>query len=344
MSSDIKPTLSQQENDDDQPKKQKGAFARHCARFWWAHLIAFILITVLVVILIIFVAVPKIAQSKINAAELSIDGIFATGTQSQNYTMSINSTIRTDGSVQATIEGFTGVMYLEDLEPHTPFAEIGFPQTTSDALQTVNVSQFIPITNMAAFTTFNTWLLKNDSLRVTITGDTTVYIRGLSKGYSVNFKKTVSLPGLRNFDGTAVPESVVSLEPDANGNNFKGVVTIPNYSIVTFEIGNATFHNYLLGAEIGTVFIDNMLLRPGLNNFTMRATIDQGPVLKALGQKPYCENGGQLPFQLSGKDVVNNGQRLSYYADALASGNQTVTIDIGGDLKKHLNLTIPCAP
>lgn len=83
---------------------------------------------------------------------------------------------------------------------------------------------------------------------------------------------------------------------------------------------------------VGTTYMDNMVLRPGLNNFTMHANISQAPVLSALGKKPYCEQDGLLPFQLSGKEVINNGEHLSYYADALGSGNQTVDIPIGADL------------
>src|SRR5690349_15701742 len=106
--------------------------------------------------------------------------------------------------------------------------------------------------------------------------------------------------------------------------------------------GNATFHNYLGGAEIGTVFIDNMTLRPGNNSFPMKAKVEQGPVLTFMGSRPACETG-MAPFQLLGKDVVNNGQRLTYFATALATANQTVDIDIGGALKRSLNITVPCS-
>lgn len=109
--------------------------------------------------------------------------------------MAVNSTITTDGSVHAEIDGFTGVMYLEDLEGHEPFASIDFPDTTSAKLTTVNVSQTVEVTNMEAFTTFNTWLLANESLKLTIEGDTNVHLKGISRGFGVTFKKTVDLKG-----------------------------------------------------------------------------------------------------------------------------------------------------
>lgn len=88
--------------------------------------------------------------------------------------------------------------------------------------------------------------------------------------------------------------------------------------------------------------MDNMILRPGLNNFTMHANISQSAVLEALQLKPYCENGGMLPFELTGLAVVNNGQHLSYYADALGAANQTVDIPLGFDLKRDYNITMDC--
>ncbi|AEO54476.1 hypothetical protein MYCTH_2297089 [Thermothelomyces thermophilus ATCC 42464] len=335
-----KAAVAQAENVSDKPRK-RGCLG-HLARFWWAYLIVLVVIVVIVVPVVLLVGVPKIAQNKLDDAELILDGIVVTNTQGQNFSMSINSTIKSDGSVHAKIDGFQGVMYLEDHEPHTPFAKIDFPETTSDALQTVNVTQFVPIENLEALTRFNTWLLVNDSLRVTVEGDTHVHVRGISRSYAVTFKKTITIPGLRGLNGTVVKPTWVSLKPDEKGNNFRATTVIPNRSPVSFELGNVTFHNYLLGREVGTVFIDNLTLRPGTNEYPLRATIDNGAVIDALGQKPYCEQNGVLPFQIRGKTVVNHGQSLPYFADALAAYNQTVSIPIGEAVKSSLGVTVPC--
>ncbi|KAF6844747.1 hypothetical protein CMUS01_00813 [Colletotrichum musicola] len=314
---------------------------RHCAKFWWAYLVGFICAVVLIVCLIIFVGVPNIAQKKLDHAELTVDGITVSSTTPNSYTMSINSTLRSDGQVKAVIEPFSGAMYLEDLEPHTPFVYIDFPETRSVKLQTVNVSQPIQIQDMAAFTTFNTWLQANESVRVTIRGDTHVKVSGIDRRYGVTFRNTVTLKGLNGFKGLNVTDNEISLTPDARGDNFKGHVSIPNPSVLTLEIGNTSFSNSLNDQEIGTVYIDNLILHPGINNVSMRANISQGPVLTALSTRPSCENG-IIPFTLRGKDVVNNGQRLSYFADALSADSVVTEINIGASLKKSLNLTLNC--
>ncbi|KAK0656865.1 hypothetical protein B0T16DRAFT_318941 [Cercophora newfieldiana] len=343
MSSLDKTSATQAESVEKAPRKR--GCVGHCAKFWWAYLLLVIVIVVIVVPVVLLVAVPKIAQGKLDDAQLTIQGIIVSRTESNSLDMAINSTITTDGKVHANIDGFTGVMYLEDLEGHVPFASINFPPTTADALQTVNVSQKLEITNMEALTTFNTWLLTKDEVRITTYGETHVHVKGISRKYPVTFKKTITTPGLRGFDGTTVYDTSISLQPDARGNNFKGLTTIPNRSVFTLEIGNATFNNYLLGKLVGTVFIDNIILYPGMNNtFPMRATIEQAPVLGALSQKPYCdETKGVLPFQISGKSVSNFGQSLTYFADALGSHNQTLDIDVGTPVAKLLGSPVKCA-
>ncbi|KAK3298821.1 uncharacterized protein B0H64DRAFT_83148 [Chaetomium fimeti] len=340
MSDVDKSGVAQTENVSGKPRR-RGCLG-HCAKFWWAYLILVVVIVVVVVPVVLLVAVPKIAQQKLDDAELILDGISVYNTQGQNMTMSINSTIKTDGSVHADIEGFVGDMYLEDHKPHTPFARVNFPATTADAFQTVNVTQFLPIHDVEALTIFNTWLLANRTLRVTVQGDTNVRVRGIARNYPVTFKKTVTTPGLRMLEGTVVNPEWIGIESDENGNNFRATTIIPNHSRVSFELGNTTFHNYLLGKEVGTVFIDGLTLRPGLNEYPMRATIKNDAVIEVLGQKPYCEEGGVLPFQIRGKTVVNNGQALPYFADALASANQTIDIPIGAAVNKSLGIVIPC--
>lgn len=159
-----------------------------------------------------------------------------TQTQSTNFTLAINSTIEADDSIHAVIDPFEGVMYLEDWAPQTPFARIQFPQTTSAPLTAVNITQFTEILDLNAFTVFNSWFLVNETINVSVEGNTQLTVSGISRKYPVHFKKTVALTALSNLNGTTVPTSRVQLTPDADGNNFFGTVVIPNRSLISFEI------------------------------------------------------------------------------------------------------------
>lgn len=93
--------------------------------------------------------------------------------------------------------------------------------------------------------------------------------------------------------------------------------------------------------NVGTVFVDNVTLKPGNNSFPLRANISQTPVLQVIQQQPYCETG-IIPFELQGQNVVNHGQRLAYYADAMVATNITTDIAVLPDLEA-LGLTITCS-
>lgn len=313
----------------------------HFKRFWWAYLLGFLIVaTVIIVPTVLLVAVPKIAQQKLNSAKLTIDGITVTNTQTDSLVMAINSTIEADDSVHATIDAFEGTMYLADVDPPLAFAQIEFPETTSASRQAVNASQEIQISDIDAFTTFNKALLAKESVMVQVKGDTHIHVSGISRAYSVTFDKTVTLKGLNNFAGLSITNPVISAL--VSKNNFNGTVHIPNPSVLTLEIGNTTFTNFFNDAVVGQTYINDLVLRPGNNTFSTTADIQQVPIIKALTQKPFCELDGKLPFKLQGEDVVNGGQTLPYFRDALAATNQSITIDLSEAAKK-IGLPAQCA-
>jgi hypothetical protein len=172
------------------------------------------------------------AQQKIDAAVLHIDGITVTDSETASLNMAINSTITTDGSTHATIAGFTASMWLEDYDPPFQFASIDFPATASDALVVVNVSQTVPVKYLTELTIFNTYLLGSPSVNVSIRGDTTVRVSGIARDYAVKFDKTVTISGFNSFDGLSVSNTTVAL---ASTNNFNATAIIPNPSIWTIE-------------------------------------------------------------------------------------------------------------
>lgn len=232
-------------------------------------------------------------------------------------------------SIPATVDAFDAVMYLEDKLPHTPVMTLRMPETKT-GLAIVNITQEINGTANQPFIDFNSWYLWNESFPVTIEGETLVHVKGL-KAAKVTFKKTVTLAGINGFKGLEVTKANVSLTSDSRGDNFHGYANIPNPSILTFEVGNATFANYFNATKIGTLYIDDMFIRPGINNVSVRANISQTPILKALGAEPYCKDG-VLPFDLLGTSVINNGEPLPYFAEALSLHVQTTSIGVGAAL------------
>lgn len=325
-------------NIDHAEKPKRGAFMTFCRKWWWALLIVFAIGALVIILPLVLVGFPRIIQDKVNHSTLSIDGISVTNTKSNTVLVSINSSVSSSNSIPAVVDGFDARMYLEDKLPHTSIMTLKMPETRT-GLALVNVSQEITGANLQPFIDFNSWYLWNSSLLVTIEGETLVHVKGL-KAAKVTFKKTVELKGINGFKGLEVTKANITL---GEGNNFHGFANIPNPSILTFEVGNATFGNYFNNSKIGTLYIDDMFIRPGINNVSVRATIEQAPVLTALTMQPYCKNG-VLPFELIGESVVNHGEKLEYFEEALSLYAQKTEIGVGAALKETLGADVAKCP
>jgi len=321
-------------------RERRGGCLGFLRRWWWLLLIIFIIVVLVVILPVMLVAVPNIIRNKVNGSTLTVDSIAITNTQTNSVRLAFNATISTSGSIHGTVDSFNASLYLTDKQPQVPFAFIEMPSVRSGSNVPVNVSQDFQIYNTQAYADYNTWYLLNESFRMTVEGDTTVHVSGL-RAVSTHFQKVVTLTGLNGFKGLNVTQSSVSLEADAQGDNFHGYLTVPNPSVLTLDIGNATFTTLLNNSNIGTTHIDNMFLLPGNNNFSIRANISQSPVIGAVTQQPYCQTG-ILPLDFLGSSVVNNGQELPYFEAGFRLNRETVTVPVGEDLHVGLGFNLSC--
>lgn len=307
-------------------KKGRGC-KNHCKRFWWAYLIVFVIIAVLVPVLIIFVGVPKLAQKKINESKLEIQSVQIRDTRTEGLRMEIESKITSSGGPSAKIRPFTADMYLEDKHPHKPFVRLEFPETTSKKEQTIKINQDVTIEDLEAFTTYNMWFSGNKSLTITVDGKTSVRPAGLLNDFDVDYKKTYDIDGLNKLEGVEIVESNLDLGADDDEPNFTGRVKLPNPSKFTLEVGNISFATYVDGQDIGVLNVTDVLLESGGSEADVRAILDFTTVLGLLGKKPYCETG-KIPFTLEAQSVYNKGEFLPYFTKALGSNNQTIDMDV----------------
>lgn len=174
------------------------------------------------------------AQGKLNAAEMHIDSIVVTQSETDSYNMAINATISADDSTHATIRGFEGTMYLMDVDPPAAFAKLQFPEVRSAAQINVNISQKVAVEDLASLVTFNSHLVQRKTLRVKVEGDTKIRVSGIDRDYPVTFSKEVELNGFDGFNGLSVSD--INIAVGAKTNNFNGTSHIPNPTIFTLEV------------------------------------------------------------------------------------------------------------
>ena len=150
--------------------------------------------------------------------------------------MQINSTIKTDGTVKATIKPFLGNLTLTDIEGARPFVQLQFPETNANKFQTVNVSQEVTISDLDAFEQFNKVFYQNKTLRVSIDGKTQVVPKSMTKAYPVTFHKTVEFNGLNLLDGAKLENPKVAITTPPGVPNLNATVVLTNPSYYTLDL------------------------------------------------------------------------------------------------------------
>lgn len=133
------------------------------------------------------------------------------------------------------------------------------------------------------------------------------------------------LPGLNGLAGFNVTKFTILTKSLPDGSNANATVTIPNPSVSTYEMGNLTMSMSVNGLPIGIATLRDVVLRPGLNTFSMLATTNQTAVV-GLIFGPY--KSGILPIDIVGNSTVYNGQHIPWYEQALQANKLTIHIDV----------------
>lgn len=107
-------------------------------------------------------------------------------------------------------------------------------------------------------------------------------------------------------------------------------VHIPNPSVMTLDLGNVTMNLAVAGTAIGYSLLPNLVLKPGENNVPMQAHVDQ---VKILSMVLSTYKNGVLPLEIVGNSSVRNGQRLTYYEEAIKANTIKLDLDAAPALK-----------
>ena len=103
------------------------------------------------------------------------------------------------------------------------------------------------------------------------------------------------------------------------------MVSIPNPTVLTLELGNITYHNTVDGTDVGESLLPNVVLKPGNNTLPMLASVSTEKVLPLVAGK---YQNGKLPVKSEVVSVQFHREDLVYYKDALAASPQTVMLNV----------------
>ncbi|KAF2836279.1 hypothetical protein M501DRAFT_910422, partial [Patellaria atrata CBS 101060] len=302
---------------------------RHCSRFWWAWLIVFAIVVLVVVLPIIYVAYPNIAQRDTNRSTLEIVEQQTLDPKPNSIRMVMHSKAYNPGDHHPQFDAFNASLFLEDTLPDIkPFGYITIPPVKANAEADIYVDQVMEIVDMEQWTAFNKRVVLSEELRLAIRGKPKLKQGGLPKT-TVNYNKVTTIKGLNGLKGLELANTPrILLIPEDDGSNMLGNISIPNPSVFDITLGNVTLDLSVDGQPIGTSLIPNMRLRQGDNIFEMRAKANQSIVLGLIRGGPY--SNGILPVDVLGREVVNeDGDRLPYFEAALKAHALRLDVNVG---------------
>ena len=319
-----------------QARKQPTTFGTkakaHFRKFWWAHLLVFIIGTIVITILLCYVAFPRIAQSGISKSVLTVNSLEISNPTSTGFHLKQNSTIVNNTPYHPQLDAFNASL---SLHGGAPYAYIEIPHLHATQQGSNLVDQDVSITDLEAFTAYNVAVLNDESVQVDVVGKTWLHEMDFPDT-TVNYNTTTTMKGLNKLSGFNVTSFSIKLAADPDGTNMVGEVSIPNPTVLTLAMGNVTFFNLLPASAsgpattIGNSTLENLVLKPGNNIIPMKSIVDQTMVIEAIAT---TYKDGKLPVDIIGVSSIYNGQHLTYYEKALQGLTQHVTLDVGSALK-----------
>ena len=310
-----------------------GKLKTHFRKWWWIHLILFLIGTIVVAVVLCYVAFPRIAQHGINQSVLTINSLELSNPTSNSFHLTQKSTITNNSPYHPQLDAFNASLSLRGSTD--PYAYVELPHLHATQSGTNVIDQDVTIADLAAFTAYNVAVLNDATVQVDVNGTTTLHEMKFPDT-NVAYNTTTTLNGLNKFPGFNITSFSVKLPPEADGTNMVGEVYIPNPSVLTLHMGNVTFGNFLPATPyssayfIGNSTLEDVVLVPGNNTITMKSVINQTLVLDAIG---LVYKDGILPIDIVGATSIYNGQHLTYFEAALQSLTQHVKLDVGSALK-----------
>ncbi|KAF2831222.1 hypothetical protein CC86DRAFT_452343 [Ophiobolus disseminans] len=305
----------------------KGRVKNHCRKFWWCDCLVLAIIVLVIILPIIFVAIPKKAQHEINASTLEVTSQEVTNPQADSIHLKLESVIKSDSSYHPTVDGFRAAL---SLEGQGPFIYIDIPTAKSEAETHITVEQDVKFVSAAAFAGYTKAVLGAESFKVHLNGKTQVHLKGLP-GMDVDYNKVVTMKGLNRLSGLNITSIKIlsgraEILPD--GSNMIGTVSIPNPSVMTLSLGNVTMNLSVDNKPLGTALLPNLVLRPGPNSVPMQSRVDQLAVITLI-QSKY--KNAVLPLEISGNASVDakTGEKLAYYEEAIRSNVVKLDLNVG---------------
>lgn len=131
------------------------------------------------------------------------------------------------------------------------------------------------------------------------------------------------------------------IPPRPNGVNLLGKITLPNPTVLSFEVGTLNLDVMSGDLVIGNATLEDVALKPGENTYALTGTLDLKKVIGNLGQVLSTQMSslmnGDLSLNARTTSAVWNGTLVPYYTDVLRTLTLNTKVPIGPILKNTIH-------
>lgn len=316
------------------PRTFGGKVKRHCARFWWLHLIIFCIVFLIIALCLVYVAMPKIAQDGVNDSSLEFTELDFTDPTLDSIVITQNGILHSPSMYTPTLDPFNASTYV--VSPNgtygaEPMVVITMPRIHAHHPQgPVSIDkQKVSILSLDQLSAYATAVLSQEYVTTALVGKTRLHLGSLPDT-TVHYNQTSTYKALNGLAGFNVTGVKIDITAKAGKPNLSGFAYIPNPSNITIVMGNVTLSLSTAKDVLGNATINDMTLVPGNNTLPMTGMMDQVLVAKNLNST------GFLDLEIVGQSAVYNGEHLIYYERALASNQLNLTLNVGQILQDSI--------
>jgi len=290
---------------------------RHCARFWWIHLIIFCIVFLIIALCLVYVGMPHIAQHGVDESTIEFTALKFLEPTSDSIVLSQEAILHSPSMYTPTLDPFTAASWLVTNGTFAPVPMLYVPMPRIHALHPQSNASVdginVTISSLDQVTDYATAIITQENVTTALTGKTKLH-EGKLPVITINYNSSSTYKGLNGLKGFNVTGVKLNISAKAGEPNLSGFAYIPNPSVITVAMGNVTLTLATLKAGVvGNTTINDMTLVPGNNTLPMTGIIDQALVTQSLN------SSGFVTLSITGQSAIYNGQHLTYYEKPLAT-------------------------
>ncbi|QRD87036.1 hypothetical protein F9C07_2059793 [Aspergillus flavus] len=331
--------------------KPKGFWPRifkHFKRYWLCYgLLGFIFLAIFLPVFFL-VIIPAIAQRLVNDASIPIHSAAIMQPTPDGLTFSLSASLSVPLGLSVRIDAFNLSLFNRGVKPMKPYVTVPLEGLRLKGKSDITITnQTTKIQDQDQFTTFLSNAVYSERFKLSAYGKATAHLGKikvplkLDKDIELNGKwcccaladplaLTSGISGLNMLKGFSIDNAGVVLPPEADGSNLLGQATLPNYSVVTFALGNVTLDLKIDDIILGNGTINNVLLKPGNNSVPLRAVVDIPNAIKNIAPILAAETNalsqGNVMISASGQSTIYEGEHIPYFEKVL--NNLTISANV----------------